>query len=479
MDPDDDRLRNTIRAVVIDANIFGKGLPNLVLLGSLALRLANKGITALVPEPVAWEWAEHLAVEVENYRITAQSVRKSLAQAGIDQGQFSLPYFDKEATVGAFLDALEDLESVVVLPLSGPSARAALRDQILQSGAGNRKSGVKTGASDSAWLRDALTQVAGNPESLIIITKNRKDVLAHCKALGIMSPRMYGSTGELPNSIFKFVTAPEDITALVARHILGRLPLSYVDDDHGEVPQERIELGTLSPSPDEFGDRERVHVSDIELRRITHFVAITDVNIEIGGDEDIFRTASATAWFLADVNAAVYSLDRDGQVVMDSWQFDQSPVVAPLLIELERDEIVSVTRADEARVYLDDQTDSVVEGNEGLEEFQRAFEMIRGIEFPEDWLERADLGISANVSGRPVHLSFSGDRWGEWAMGVTISGSNRADVTCVYDHTRSGYLDGDEAHPFSLYALYSVVDGVQLRGIYPAVAHVVRVLYGG
>ena len=52
--------RNYLRAVVFDANAFGRARPDLVFLGDLAKRLHTIDIETWVPEPVAWELG-HLA----------------------------------------------------------------------------------------------------------------------------------------------------------------------------------------------------------------------------------------------------------------------------------------------------------------------------------------------------------------------------------------------------------------------------------
>jgi len=174
----------------------------------------------------------------------------------------------------------------------------------------------------------------------------------------------------------------------------------------------------------------------------------------------------------------VYSLDNDGQVDMDSWQFDQSLITAPLFIELEGDEITSVTSADEAQVHLDDGRHEFVEAVDALAELQRSFELIYEVKFPEDWLGGNDLNVSTLVNGRALQFRFSGDRWDEWTISVSVADLRQAEVACMrYDTVFTHVLS--ENMPMSApYAVYSAVDGVQLPGVYPAVASIVRVLYG-
>ncbi|MEW2069115.1 hypothetical protein [Streptomyces sp. NPDC007346] len=57
--------REKLRAVVFDANAYGHARPDFDQLGRWAKRLAGMEIETWVPEPVAWEWAEHLVRDWE------------------------------------------------------------------------------------------------------------------------------------------------------------------------------------------------------------------------------------------------------------------------------------------------------------------------------------------------------------------------------------------------------------------------------
>jgi hypothetical protein len=58
-----------LTAAVFDANCFGYGRPDLNYLEFLARRLAEVGIETWVPEPVAWEWAQHVADDWDAMRV--------------------------------------------------------------------------------------------------------------------------------------------------------------------------------------------------------------------------------------------------------------------------------------------------------------------------------------------------------------------------------------------------------------------------
>lgn len=66
--------------------------------------------------------------------------------------------------------------NVKVLLMSGDAAVAWLRDQILGTGPGTRKSGVKTGGVDSSFVRDALARVGDDPSKLVFVSGNAGDL---------------------------------------------------------------------------------------------------------------------------------------------------------------------------------------------------------------------------------------------------------------------------------------------------------------
>ena len=74
-------IRGNLRAVVFDANAFGHGRPDLVFLEDLGRRLHTIDIETWVPEPVAWEWAQHLADDWEKIQTATAEERKQLRRA--------------------------------------------------------------------------------------------------------------------------------------------------------------------------------------------------------------------------------------------------------------------------------------------------------------------------------------------------------------------------------------------------------------
>lgn len=138
-------------SVVFDTNVWSGGRFNADMFTKQAKRLAKAGITVLVPEVILWEWASHSAQDAQN----GLAAWRRLAKAGLVSGPYPGPK-DLHGVLADLTRLLATVPNAQILPLSGDSAIAGLRDQVLQTGPGATKQAVKTGAADSAWVRDVL-----------------------------------------------------------------------------------------------------------------------------------------------------------------------------------------------------------------------------------------------------------------------------------------------------------------------------------
>lgn len=151
-------LPEDLAAICLDTNAMGHGRLNIAAIEDLVdvIKDQELDIVVLIPEPVLWEWAEHLAAELAEVSAAAQRVRQHAFDAGalhsvpdgLDKGM------GPDAVVEAISASLVGLEGVKILPLR-PNMVAvdALRDQILLRGPARKKKDVKTGAADSAAFR--------------------------------------------------------------------------------------------------------------------------------------------------------------------------------------------------------------------------------------------------------------------------------------------------------------------------------------
>ncbi|WP_143267787.1 hypothetical protein [Amycolatopsis alba] len=217
-------VRDRLQAVVFDANCFGYGRPDLGLLTSFAGHLARIGIPAWIPEPVAWERAEHLAQDWTTASTAVSTPNRRLGKAHL--GRFQTEFADKDAVAETFLRQLGTVPNVEVIPLWPQHALAGLKDQVLQLPPAKRKGPederVKTGASDSAWLREVLARVDNAPERLLFVTQDH-DITDALTAWKHTTTLLCTLRNLLP-TLFTVKVDSGDAAGIVLRHVAEHLP---------------------------------------------------------------------------------------------------------------------------------------------------------------------------------------------------------------------------------------------------------------
>ncbi|MCX4691798.1 hypothetical protein [Streptomyces sp. NBC_01408] len=349
----------SLRAVVLDTNAFGKGLPDLEHLRHLSDLAARVGIETWVPEPVAWEWAEHLAREVEVFRRAVSPVFRAMKRGGLKGKPPTLPAGGEKEVIEEFLFELSGVPGVAVVWLTGDSAINGLRDQILQTGAGRRKDGVKTGASDSAWLRDVLAKAGGDFTRVVLLSKDR-DVAAACKALQVDPPymlRLY----DLNRYLLRFVNGSEGLARRITVHFANLISELQANLYDGWVEPD-FNLGDFEADPDFLlGDFCESHhlVHAVTLRHVHEVLDVSDVGRdseagEEGSGEGVAAlgdvTLKAVVEFRVDVDVSTYEIDADGEIQMDGHTLYDVRVTASLLMEMSKGVISYCTPLTSARI---------------------------------------------------------------------------------------------------------------------------------
>lgn len=169
-------LPEDLVAVCLDANAMSRGRLNLDAVADLLEVIEDQDldVEVWVPEPVLWEWAEHLASDLATVRAQYEGVRAQATSAGAGAlvvDAWDTPV-DVDRVVVALDAALEDLEGASVLRLRNfPGAAAdGLRDQILLRGAGRKKKEIKTGAADSTAFRLAESELERGSGSMVVVS---------------------------------------------------------------------------------------------------------------------------------------------------------------------------------------------------------------------------------------------------------------------------------------------------------------------
>jgi hypothetical protein len=186
-------LPETLIAVALDTNCMGRGRFSLERLAELVgvIQEQDLSIEILVPEPVVWEWAEHLYRDVATARTPYVEALAAARAAGVQvrDNPVSDELADVESTVAALQKALDEIVGVRVLALSDYPAAAmeGLRDQVLQLGAGRTKKDVKTGAADSTAFRLLASHWAKYGMVDVVLVSGDRDARAHFRGSDVLT----------------------------------------------------------------------------------------------------------------------------------------------------------------------------------------------------------------------------------------------------------------------------------------------------
>jgi hypothetical protein len=242
-------VRSRLRAVVVDANAYGAVGPDVVGLADLAKDLHAIDIRTWVPEPVAWEWAQHLAQQWRSARAAIRTPAGHLRRAGlVSHLRLEPDYEDEAELVEAFLRRLRVIPHVEVIALTGASAVAGLRDQILLRAPAKTKStpAVKTGGSDSAWLRDVLAKVDGAADALLFLSSDG-DIESAYAQWGHQPP-LLRSLVDIRVSLFEDLPAAVGEAWMLADYLAGRMPADLQSPPDSDLIDATVGLiGALEP----------------------------------------------------------------------------------------------------------------------------------------------------------------------------------------------------------------------------------------
>ncbi|MFI2315196.1 hypothetical protein [Streptomyces sp. CB00072] len=445
-------------------------------------------IETWVPEPVAWEWAEHLVRDWEFVNSGTRNQRRQLQSAGLEVPA-PTGYASRDDVIAAVLANLAAIPDVRVISLTGRSAVEGLKDQILlrppaktKGGSGqrppaktkegsDRTKGIKTGASDSAWLRDVL-QLAEPAETLIVTSD--KDVTAAFNAWGMPVPHLRALSG-LRSTLFDLAVDDGHARSAIIRYLTARLSTDQQDQDVLDIGRVVGLQAAYSRMWEEHGDG--LAASDISGASVTGLVALAGiglVRVEAGESTDHGKgvrqnepgasrreTADAMVFFLATGEATV---------VIDSAVDDHEVTVAPINNVLVRANL-TFQFVDGVVTSMSADTDSAAmllegafnESEEAEADFVLALNLVPGITLKEGELaERQRFGIPGtdnfvviSVGGNHgMDWSAEIDLWlgddeeeGEWVG--TISLESEYDSSTWYGGSRDGF-QGPGAYPVTV-----------------------------
>ncbi|MEU3645263.1 hypothetical protein AB0E59_17915 [Lentzea sp. NPDC034063] len=434
----DAETRKKLVAVVVDANAYGKVGPDLKRLANLAADLAKIGVELWVPEPVAWEWAEHLSVEWDAARKVVNDQLRHLSRAGLPASSITPSYSGPEDLVSAFLQVLGDTPHLKIIELTGANAVAGLKDQILQRKPAKTKSSdrVKTGGSDSAWLRDVVAK-AGAPDALLFLSQDT-DIRSAYTAWGHAKQPVMREPNTVRATLFEDVGASIDDQWLIARYLADQMPL--VLEDAGEGEQGRLvgqTLGLLDAVDLDWADHGLLKGNLTELSALAGLVQVRCEAPERyePGRLPKDRTIRADAYFLAEAEVAhvVFGLDDGDATGERTFHFDELVVRTTLVLTVRDGQVVDVRPDSETKVFP--ASSRYGDNWDAPEDLADVLDCIPGLEFPADqragW-DSPNQEIAVEGLEKQVLLWWSHNNEGELRISI---GAKEAYVTCEYDAT--------------------------------------------
>jgi hypothetical protein len=237
------------------------------------------------------------------------------------------------------------------MEMSGEAAIAGIRDQILGTGPGRVVGGtpvgrirvlggVRTGASDSSWVRDALHRAGGGPRRIVFVTKNNTDVLATCRALGHGPASIQLWDGHDEDRFNELFPAPESrpesrvdafgALMIITAMLLNDFAMAREADDYSGPPPELIEVDSISVDSGLDADDRRSIEDLLEARAVMEslprLIDVRDVTVEADGEDTLVHY---TVRLLADVRVEGRVLDNDGHVLIDSESLPTRVLAVP------------------------------------------------------------------------------------------------------------------------------------------------------
>ncbi|MEU6718313.1 hypothetical protein ABZ897_43180 [Nonomuraea sp. NPDC046802] len=448
--------RRQLLAVALDTNALGQGRPHLGKLRSLAARLKVIGLPVWVPEPVAWEWAQHIAEDWQALFGTAKASFRRLTDAGLDVTPPVSPYADHQAAQQAFLQALAEVDNVTVMPLSAENAMKGLKDQILQRSPGRRKDGVKTGGADSAWLRDLNDHATGDLSRVLLISSDA-DVTRACQDWRIPMPLMR-SSGQVLETLFTFTL--DDSDATVTRLIVGYLRDRLDQDPPGPcgftVTADPRQLATLAEETlaHALGSTWNRQLVNVELTHLNQLIGLINVAVQTPDpgtavterkppSQPVTHTALARVFFLGTVEFLYQKREHFEHGRTHTWREDDVLIYADLAFEIQ--DGGAVTGAESRREAGVTHPRWFGEPSDALQEVCEALSTVPLLGFPSSWPDAdhvelrgpGDVLVYAELQRHTV--------WSGWRLTVAVGDpAEWVELTCEQDD-EAIYDDSDPA----------------------------------
>lgn len=459
------------KAAVLDTCIYDKGHFNAVKVENLALRLSKRSVALWIPLQVVFEWAAHAHIVMEQLSIA----HTRAFNAGLVDSQPPVT-FSVEKLADELTKRCSAMPNVTVLKMDGAAAAAGIRDQILGTGPGKivggvragrtaQVGGVRTGASDSSWIRDAVTNACGHPQRIVFITRNATDVQATTGAIGHDADTVRIWNGDLKR-FDEFFPPPEgepkpQIEPVAALHIVARTLhrkclAALTTDDRSGPPQEWIQVDDVSFS--EYPARDSLLLEPyVAMESPARLVDVRNVDVEADGDDTIVRYSVR---LLASLRVDHRVFDNDGHALIDTEILRDRLLDVPYSAVIRGEVLHDVSQADTAASWP-----AAQRFRDGHDAFRWLFDdEISGWDYIAVTLENPggdpeDGFTMRGLDGQEETATLDGEISSDWRLSFENTGVS---IHATYDHGSRVALG--RADSFDMYppvALHAELPGRQ------------------
>jgi hypothetical protein len=463
----------SITAAIVDTNFGTAGNFDATRLRGIADRLRKYGIDLWVPRQVVWEWAVHAHESWEKIR----REHKRLVLGGFASDQPSSSAVD-------LVDALEARVVEVgahILPTSGASAVQAIRDQVLGTGPGKTEKGVRTGAVDSAWVRDAVQRAELRTRQVVFLTNNESDVLRTTRAMDLLDAdvRIAHTEPELfEQHVATMVAASIEVTRRVAEALLRQAAEARRDQsmDFHDAHPPWFESSDLDVNVEIQERREWIELESREGIEIglpqPIVVGLSNVRMDAAARK-VERSITFDLTVLGGVVLNGYGFDESGGVGFSENYLNDVLITVPCVMDESPDGGLSAIRQTDtgtvrtALAQFDDDAEALAWTMDELS----VFEHVTLSEVAADEDTEAPEG-SYTIHGPNDQAEIAElhqDPDGTWQLEFVKSG---ATISCTYDPDAYVRFDGET---YEMYPPYTV-HAPDTREPYSAIAKVWRYL---
>lgn len=343
--------------IVFDANLPARGHFSSDRLQHL-IDMLGSDVEIVVPEVVIWEWAEHAVTTIE--ALVDEHLRLR-----VDRLLYAPPVMpeppDKEALVASIRDSLP--RGVRVWRPNSHESLDAVRAQVLQTGTGDRKKGVKTGAADHLVLACVSAQLGDRQSAeAVVLASGDKHLRDTCEAAFGEEVLFASSDYELLRRLREFEPATDELLEAAEEALRDR-----IRDGQSDIGSA---LETFAMGFDIVNRRQTVGRNERELARLGTVEIVELHDLEVGQLEGEARAGYADLRIFGSVHMTVLELRREGR---DSeWIQTFSGLVTGGMIDLkvhvafDRDwKLISVAPASAAEINFDQMVDD--EGEDDLD----------------------------------------------------------------------------------------------------------------